>query len=249
MKISKSRIISLSALLFFVYPQMGCDDGDDTVSPVESFEISDSFDGGTDNWSGDFADYDVGEEEFFELEFERTGLPDPLDADQKALKLSGANHSDDLFMFLKKKVSGLEPNARYGASFSVRFASKVADGLAGIGGSPGESVFVKVGASAIEPEKVIETDPREIYRMNVDKGVQSNGGDDAVVVGDFSNDTDESVYTLKTVENDSPFEATTNENGELWLLIGTDSGFEGTTTIYYDQISVKLALDDAAMPN
>jgi hypothetical protein len=52
-----------------------------------------------------------------------------------------------------------------------------------------------------------------------------------VVVGDFSNDTVESVYTLKTVENDLPFESTTNETGELWLLVGTDSGFEGTTTI------------------
>jgi hypothetical protein len=121
-------------------------------------------------WWGAFADYTVREEEFFELEFERTDLPEPLDADRKASKLSGTNRRDDLFMFLKKKVSGLEPNAIYGATFEVQFASNVADGLAGIGGSPGESVFVKIGASTIEPEKMIETDCREIYRMNIDKG-------------------------------------------------------------------------------
>jgi hypothetical protein len=151
---------------------------------------------------------------------------------------------------LKKKVSGLEPDADYQIDFSIEFASNVADNLVGIGGSPGESVFVKVGAAMVEPEKVSVTEGgREFYRMNVDKGGQSKGGDNAVVVGDFSNDTDESVYTLKTVETDSPFEATTDENGVLWLLVGTDSGFEGTTTIYYNQISATLSLADESMSN
>jgi hypothetical protein len=31
-----------------------------------------------------------------------------------------------------------------------------------------------------------------------------------------------------------------NASGELWLLVGTDSGFEGTTALYYQRIDVRL---------
>jgi hypothetical protein len=36
------------------------------------------------------------------------------------------------------------------------------------------------------------------------------------------------------------FAATASDTGELWLLVGTDSGFEGKTTLYYQRISVTL---------
>src|SRR5262249_58052013 len=34
--------------------------------------------------------------------------------------------------------------------------------------------------------------------------------------------------------------ATANSDGELWLLLGTDSGFEGLTGIYYQSVNVLL---------
>ncbi len=36
------------------------------------------------------------------------------------------------------------------------------------------------------------------------------------------------------------FEVTADENGVLWFIVGTDSGFEGLTTLYYDTITVVL---------
>jgi hypothetical protein len=36
------------------------------------------------------------------------------------------------------------------------------------------------------------------------------------------------------------FLATANSLGELWLLVGTDSGFEGTTAVYFQRIDVEL---------
>jgi len=32
--------------------------------------------------------------------------------------------------------------------------------------------------------------------------------------------------------------ATTDDRGDLWLIVGTESGFEGETTLYYTQIDV-----------
>ena len=196
------------------------------------------FSTGTDGWTGDFADYPVGEEEFYELVFEHDTLPNPLDQNQFALKLSGNNHSDDLFMFAKKKISGLEPTTVYYVTFTIEFATDVPDGTMGVGGSPGESVYVKAGASVTDPRKVIGED--NFYRMNIDKNNQSQNGEDMVVIGNFANGTDQFVYTLKTVSNEKPFRVTSDDFGNLWLIIGTDSGFEATTTIYYNKVKVEF---------
>lgn len=211
---------------------ISCNDKRD-VEPVEcSFEFTSDAEG----WTGDFADYPVGSAESYKLEFEHTTLPAPLDETEGALRLSGFNKSDDLFMFIKRKISGLEPNTTYYATFYVEFASNVPDGLYGVGGSPGESVFVKAGATQTEPDR--EEDDMNYYRMNIDKGGQSQGGADMVMIGDFSNDTASDDYTLKTVTNDNRFSVTSDANGELWLIAGTDSGFEATTTIYYNKFWV-----------
>lgn len=210
---------------------------DKNLNQPDPVEFLFDFAEGTDGWTGDFADYPVAQELFYELVFTHDTLPEPLDRNQMAIRQSGNNHSDDLFMFIKRKVSGLEPNTVYYLTFSVEFATNVADGTPGVGGSPGESVYIKAGASATEPKK--ERDGDNFYRMNIDKSNQAQSGKDMVVIGDFSNDTDQAVYTLKTVSNESPFGAATDENGNLWIIIGTDSGFEATTTIYYNSVKVE----------
>ncbi len=141
-------------------------------------------------------------------------------------------------MFIKRKIEGLEPNQSYDLKFSIEFATDAAENSVGIGGSPAESVYIKIGATSIEPDKIIDGD--NFYRMNIDKGNQSQSGTDMVVIGNFGNGTEDFVYALKILENNQAFTAQANENGELWLVVGTDSGFEGKTTIYYNKISVEL---------
>ena len=91
-----------------------------------------------------------------------TNLPDPLDESKGSLKISGNNHSDDLFMFIKRKISGLAPNISYQVTYNMEFVSNVADNMAGAGGSPGESVFIKAGATQVEPKKMLDTSGRKI---------------------------------------------------------------------------------------
>lgn len=221
-----------------------CNNDEDNDEPIiEPVEKIYEFENGTDGWIGDFADYNAGEDERYDLAFDYTTLPSPLDESEGALGLVGTNLSDDLFMFVKNKVSGLDPITTYNVTFEVQFASDAPDGLSGIGGSPGESVYVKAGAITEEPVPVENNEG--FYRMNIDKGNQSQGGSDMLVLGDFSNDTDNEIYTLKTVSNDTPLMVTSDVNGELWLIVGTDSGFEGTTEIYYNTIKATF---DEVMP-
>ena len=230
------KVVWSLMLLFLV----GCNNDSPAINPPPAENrLTYTFSLDAEGWEGDFSDYAQLREAIYDLQFAHTTLPFPLDGDDGALMLSGNNHSDDLFMFVKRKIEGLIPNTEYTLHFTVEFASNVADGMIGVGGSPGEGVLVKAGAVPYEPEK--QVDQMGWYRMNIDKGNQANGGRDMVVIGDFSNDTDQNIYTLKTVRNETPFIVSSNENGELWVIIGTDSGFEATTTIYYNSITVTLS--------
>lgn len=194
-----------------------------------------NFNEGPQGWQGDFADYPVDDSIFYELNYAHANLPVNLGLG-KALLLSGNNHSDDLFMFLKKKITGLTPNCEYNASFEVKFATNAAKNSVGVGGSPGESVFLKAGVSDHEPLKINEDG---YYRMNLDKGNQSTRGENSIVIGTIGSAyTDGSDYALETRTNLTSIQARANQNGDLWILVGTDSGFEGTTTIYYTEISL-----------
>ena len=142
-------------------------------------------------------------------------------------------------MFIKKKITGLVPERNYTIDLKVDFASNAASNMVGVGGAPGEGVKIKAGAVSVEPIKVLNT-PENWYRMNIDKGNQSIGGTDMKVIGDFANGTDLTIYKIKQLNTATPLNVQANQQGEIWLVIGTDSGFEGKTTIFYNSIQATI---------
>jgi hypothetical protein len=210
-------------------------------SPSTGNQYEYNFSAGAEGWIGDFADYpnEPSVEQFYQLEFSHTGLPAPLNTTDGALRLSGINKSDDLFMFIKKKITGLEAGKKYTVNLTIDFATDVANNMVGIGGSPGESVFVKAGAVALEPKKMINTS-ENWFRMNIDKNNQSNSGNDMKVIGNFANGTNVNTYTIKQLSTITPITVQANPQGEIWLVVGTDSGFEGRTTIYYNSVKATI---------
>ena len=214
---------------------------------VTGVNVNTSFRGGdAQGWQAGFADYPVGEEEFYELESGIRDLPAELGTG-KGYYISGNNHSDDLFMFLKRKLGtaqGLKRNTMYLARFDITFGSNVPTGCGGIGGSPGESVFLKAGASATEPKTTV--DDQNHHQMTIDKGNQAQNGRDASNVGNIANgescdfagpDPDYKSVRRTHVHTSR---VRTDSQGNLWVMIGTDSGFEGTTSLYIQSINVRL---------
>jgi hypothetical protein len=160
------------------------------------------------------------------------------------------NHSDDLFMFLKRRLGtddGVLPGQEYRIKFTIVFDSNAPSGAVGIGGSPGESVFLKAGASTVEPEVYLDSDTN-YYLMNVDKGSgNSESGEAVSVTGHIANglsadeiDMENPPYVSVKRQHEHEYTVTASPDGELWLLVGTDSGFEGLTGIYYQRIAVTL---------
>lgn len=186
-----------------------------------------------------FSDYpnEQGVEEFYEL---RSGHEEvPIAEAGKGLFLSGNNHSDDLFMGYYKDLSGLVPETEY--QFTVRFqlATNVENDMIGIGGAPGESVFVKCGVASKEPENSL--DSLNHFCPNIDKGSQSTSGSDMIVVGNLAKEEINRPGEYEFNEIETKVIARTDEAGTAYLVIGTDSGFEGVTSYYLDDISVSWA--------
>lgn len=186
-----------------------------------------------------FSDYpnEQGVEEFYELHSGHEEVP--IAEAGKGLFLSGNNHSDDLFMGYYKDLSGLVPETEY--QFTVRFqlATNVENDMIGIGGAPGESVFVKCGVASKEPENSL--DSLNHFCLNIDKGSQSTSGSDMIVVGNLAKEEINRPGEYEFNEIETKVIARTDEAGTAYLVIGTDSGFEGVTSFYLDDISVSWA--------
>ena len=204
---------------------------------LEQLNLNDDFSEGDDDWEVGFADLPVDyDPALYELNSERRELPNELEG--YGIYLQGHNRSDDLFMYLAKQVTGLLPNTTYQITYNIDLATNVPGGMVGIGGSPGESVYVKAGASTHQP--MVTAMDEGILRINVDKGNQASDGHDMRTIGDIASpDTDGSQFVIKPLFAEQ-LQATTNAEGGLWLMVGTDSGFEGMTTLYYARIEAAL---------
>ncbi len=197
-----------------------------------------TFASGYEGFTVGFADYPVGDEAFYELQHRHTKLPEDLGAGRSALLVAGNNHSDDLFMFLKRKIAGLAPNTDYVLNFKLAVASNAASSSFGIGGGPGTAVSVKIGASSVEPKPIAKPGDGH-YRMNIDVGVQANSGKDMSRVGDIGVTNNDGHFEYKNFELRN-FGVRSNRRGEVWIVTGTDSGFEGLTTVYFTEMFVEI---------
>jgi hypothetical protein len=223
----------------------GADQGGDAARPLT---VTFDFAAGAQGWSADFSDFTTTVANL-DLDSGIRPLPAELGSARTGFFITGNNHSDDLYMFIKKRLGasdGLVPGQRYRVAFDLIFASNAQSGCTGIGGAPGESVTLKAGASATEPKPV--TQGMDIV-LNVDKGMQTNGGQDASVVGSIANgqpcgSAAASYVSLHRTHTHPPSATAaapqTDAAGNLWLMVGTDSGFEGPTALYYQSVTVTL---------
>ena len=111
-------------------------------------------------------------------------------------------------------------------------------------GSPGDSVYMKLGASTEEPQAATAADGW--LRLNIDYGQQAQGGEDARVVGTLGNsheceDPDSAPWELRTLSTGNEImHVRTDRNGAFWMFVGSDSGFEARTDWYLTAATVHL---------
>ncbi|HEY94390.1 MAG TPA: PEP-CTERM sorting domain-containing protein [Dehalococcoidia bacterium] len=243
MKLSRPLVI-IVFLVAMIVSILAC--GQESAKRVQ---ITFTFDTNEEGWSGGFADLPVDyEQQGYDVNFSHEEIPVP-DAESNGLFITGNNHSDDLFMYIVRGFGfedDLKADTQYSVKLSFKMATEVPPGMMGIGGSPGESVYIKAGVINKKPESIEQSGN---YVMNINKGSQSQGGTDATVLGDAAKGEgpgqDDQTFRYKNFELSK--EVTTDSEGRIWIIIGADSGFEGITRLYFDNISATfdpIVLDD-----
>ncbi|MCB9607312.1 MAG: hypothetical protein H6716_12040 [Polyangiaceae bacterium] len=209
--------------------------------PPQTVTLDYDFNQGLQGWSTGFADYADGT---LDLQLDSGSRPLPSELGSgKGLMIQGHNRSDDLFMFIKRSVGpevGLRALVKYHATLRVEFASNAQSGCTGIGGAPGESVFLKFGLTPINPVPVLMGG---VWRMNVDKGDQGTAGPVGTLAGDIANgQTCDGNPTYETLSRTRilDVDAQADQTGVLWFLIGTDSDYPGSTQLYYLKVHAVL---------
>jgi hypothetical protein len=199
-----------------------------------------------------FLDYWDGEEDFLELDSWHGALPGEWSG-RDGIGVSGNNRTDDLMMVLKRPLDGLAPNTPYRLELEMQFATNVPAGCVGVGGAPGESVFMRLGASGEQPGYVLEDSADgsmpPMRRPSIDLGQQSQPGAYALAVGDMANrlgdewcGDEDAPWQLKRVTTSGQFlEVTSDDDGRIWVYGLSDSGFEATTTWFMTEFVVRLS--------
>jgi len=166
--------------------------------------------------------------------FLQTNPTDPIGY----LLSSDNSQTGNIFMGLVKEIQAT-PSTTYALNFTVDFLTNVAAGCAGIGASPGDNVYVEVGASGSNPA-VAYTGSSGLYEFH-----NLNVNVNLTVAGSFGSDAltdcyDSSKYVSKELSTSTNYPVTSDKNGNIWLMVGTNSFFEGTTAVYWQNLKAHL---------
>lgn len=211
------------------------------IVPIElAGATSRSFDfrQGDHGWIGGFANVPVGlSPEEWQLDAGLHQLPPELGAGTGYM-MQGDNRSAELMMFLKKNLGpndGVEPGRVYRVRFTIDFGSNMA-GDVWLGGP----VELLAGVSSDEP-RVVPVDG--ILRLTT-KSEKAAIGAETTMLGDISTGqhlgSGEPPYVALSRSGTVEVTARADESGNLWLMVGTRSGFEGFTRLFYRRITATL---------
>lgn len=225
-------------------------DGNDVVNGSGAITASYDFNRGRRGWRSGFADWRRADRDEHEFIAEPRTLPAELNlGNRQGYLLSGDNRTDDLFMYVTTSIQaglGGTHQQAYFAVFDIEFASNAVTGGFGVGGSAGDSVYLKAGASSVAPSTSLDQDG--LYRLNLDMGQQAQGGSDLSVVSTIANgltadqvsDPDNPPYRSVRRVYVHPSAVEPGFDGKIHLTVGIDSGFEATTAVYIQSIRVRL---------
>jgi hypothetical protein len=227
-----------------------CGGGDDDAPSTStggtttavSVVLSQDFNKDADGWSGEASDYTT--------ETAPTGVNFGLRptaglnsgyTGAQAFYVGGTNRSDDLLLYVKKQYTGFVANTEY--TFYVttlNLLTSAPSGCLGVGGAPGESVYVIAAASATEPKAV---NTNGTVAMNINRGNQGTAGTASLVLGNIANGlpcNGPTKWASKLVRNLTGVKVKSDGEGKLWIMLGIDSGFEAASEVYLQNMTVQF---------
>jgi len=223
-----------------------CLGDDDSVAPdagsEPEFIFSYNFSSGIGEWETGFAEYPLSAEDTMQIDVDIISAPPELGAGDSLLRLAAIDPVGDLFSFIKLKITGLPAESNFTVLVETEFATLNFDTLGTVydGDLP---VHVKAGIFETDPLLVASEDSLSVgYAFNefdIDKGNNADAGADMVLLGTL-NMPEPQVFTsiLRANNNGRELSGSTDADGNMWLLIGTDSEAKMHQAFYYSRVAV-----------
>jgi hypothetical protein len=208
-------------------------------TPVAS-TISIDFSKGIDGWTPGVADY-FDADEPSETGYGWSKLPPGTGLTGMGYYLTTHNNSDNVMTYVKHQYGGFVAGAKYNLTFSLTYATDASADCFGVGGSRGSSIYMVVAASGDEPKTVKQANGE--YRMNLDRGNNAESGTQGKVLGVQGVEglsCEGGAWTQATRKSDEAIAVTADKEGKLWVVLGTDSGFESTNALFLLSATVNV---------
>ncbi|MDA0195904.1 MAG: hypothetical protein O2887_16545 [Bacteroidetes bacterium] len=221
---------------------LGCRKQDDPFVDPLAGRATYNFEEGLQGWEGGFADFPLDFEDSVMFELDTAILP--VGTPERTVRLSGNDVNRDLFMFIKQKIGPLDPNTAYRITFVMDILAQNLEEVEEINTNP--FIVPKVGASTMDPKLITTADTDELgylgMTLNIDKGNGNSGGLDMIALSPVELSTDPGASTSPASINSGSevFRATTDSNGEIWLIIGTDSESGMKHAVYLDNLLIEF---------
>jgi hypothetical protein len=97
------------------------------ADPLPILFFDSTFQEGTDDWTGDFAYYKNGQDSAVHFLIQQDQIPERTDSTALGLRVEGVNAGDSLFWFIKRKVTGLNPELTYKVAYRINMTTSYTD--------------------------------------------------------------------------------------------------------------------------
>lgn len=198
-----------------------------------------SFNESASGWETGLTDFDTTTTlSSFALSGRVSAYPSPLPATGKGLLVSSTNQRDTLFTFITKKITGLNP----ASSYSIRLATTVIarlpqdDSLQFIN-NPTTKLYIK-GAVSNQPPLNFLVGSKA--RLNLHTGLLGSDGRDFKLLIPQALPLTEVYQTYPVPSEGGTFRIVPNQQGEIWVTLGSQTEFKGITKLYYDDIKITI---------
>ena len=216
--------------LILLFSLSGCfSEMDDANVASDDLLSTFDFEDGEQGWEGGISDFPIDEKDSSDYSFSNIQVPVSLSLENKGLNISADNPHGDLFYYFKRKVSDLGSNITYKIDFEFLVYTQLSQSET----TSSEEIYLKVGAVNYEPnlQQLLWKNSENYFVLNIDKGeTNSESGKDIVNVGSVKEFTSDTPDVISGNTFDFNIEVESNKNGEVWLVIGVDSGFKSQLT-------------------
>lgn len=155
--------------------------------------------------------------------------------ESKAMRIKGKNQDEKLFMFIKRQIHGLDPNANYQIDCEVRLIS---DLLAETENNKGIDVFFKYSTSTIEP-LVVANAEKGRNELNLDTISREESGGEIKYVEKINPPISKQIAVDQVINSyNRPLLGRTDAEGKLWVLMGTELHSQAEMAFYYNTIVI-----------